>query len=286
MNLTVGRGRWIELPVTLPSPRISDGVALPCASARIWRESATMTTDPGQALPAPSPPQSRRSTTLLVAEDWLLAAWVSIATPLLFRAQGGGGPFDSGAPLLGALRVIAVAGALVCLAARQTPADIAANRPSLIKGGAIGPLVGAILLVAISGFTALDLPSGAGTVLVIVALVAMVLAHFVVPPLPTPIRRILVTPFVLVSGSLFWTLIAAITGEPGSATPAAAPAPATALAAGGFLIAFSGVYYVMLIFAPRQVAEREGGLVTWLFRYLLFAAGVVAGLEWPRLFGG
>jgi hypothetical protein len=249
-----------------------------------------MTSDPaplGEALPAAPKAPSRRAAALLVTEDWLLAAWVSIATPLLFRAQGGGGPFDSDEPLLGTLRILAVAGALVCLAARRTPADIAVSRPSLIKGGAIGPLVGAILFVTISGFTALDLASGVGTVIVIAALVAMVAVRFVVPPLATSVRRVLVTPFVLVSGGLFWTLIAAITGEPGSATPAAAIAnPTTALAAGGFLFAFSGVFYAMLIFAPRQVAEREGGLVTWLLRYALFAAGVVAGLAWPRLFGG
>jgi hypothetical protein len=249
-----------------------------------------MTTDPGglsEARTAPSPPPSRRYAGTLLSEDWLLAAWVSVATPLLFRAQGGGGPFDSGAPLLGALRILAVAGALVCLAARRTPIDTAVSRPSLVKGGAIGPLVGAILLVTISGFTALDLPSGVGGFVVIAALAGMVVVHVVVPPLAAPIRRILVTPFVLVSGGLFWTLIAAITGEPGSATPAAAVAnPATALAAGGFLVAFSGVFYVMLIFAPRQVAEREGGVVTWLLRYVLFAAGVVAGLAWPRLLAG
>ena len=57
------------------------------------------------------------------------------------------------------------------------------------------------------------------------------------------------------------------------------------LAAGGFLVAFSGVFSVMLIFAPRQVAEREGGVVTWLVRYALFAVGVIVGLEWPRLVG-
>lgn len=234
---------------------------------------------------APKTP-SRRYSALLLGEDWLLAAWVSIATPILFRAQGGGGPFDAGAPLLGTLRIIAVAGALICLAARRTPSDVAASGPSIITGGAVGPLVGAILLVSISGFTAIDLPSGAGTFLVIAALVGMIVVHFAVPPLAAPIRRVLVTPFVLVSGSLFWTFIAAVTGEPGSATPAAAVAnPGTALAAGGFLIAFSGVFYVMLIFAPRQVADREGGLVTWLFRYVLFAAGVVAGLAWPRLLG-
>jgi uncharacterized membrane protein YvlD (DUF360 family) len=248
-----------------------------------------MTSDPAplsEALPAAPKPPSRRAAALLVTEDWLLAAWVSIATPLLFRAQGGGGPFESDAPLLGTLRILAVAATLACLAARRTPADMTASRPSLIKGGAIGPLVGAILLVTISGFTALDLASGVGTVVVIAALVAMVVVHFVVPPLATSVRRVLVTPFVLVSGGLFWTLIAAITGEPGSATPAAAIAnPATALAAGGFLIAFSGVFYAMLIFAPRQVAEREGGALTWLLRYALFAAGVIFGLAWPRLFG-
>lgn len=236
--------------------------------------------------PVAQPSTTRRYAALLVTEDWLLAAWVSIATPLLFHAQGGGGPFDSGAPLLGALRIVAVAGTLICLAARRAPGDAAAAGRSITNSGAIGPLAGAILLVTISGFTALDLPRGAGTFIVIAAVAAMVLVHFAVPPLAAPVRRALVTPFVLVSGALFWTFIAAISGEPGSATPEAGIAnAATALAAGGFLIAFSGVFYAMLIFAPRQVADREGGVVTWLFRYALFAAGVIAGLAWPRLLG-
>ena len=76
-------------------------------------------------------------------------------------------------------------------------------------------------------------------------------------------------------------------GEPGSGSPAAAIGnPQTAVAAGGFLLAFSAVYYTMLVYAPRQIAEREGGFVTWVLRYLLFVAGVAAGLVWPRVFGG
>ena len=58
-----------------------------------------------------------------------------------------------------------------------------------------------------------------------------------------------------------------------------------AVAAAGLLLAFSAVYYAMLVYAPRQVAEREGTLVTWVLRYALFVAGVVFGLAWPRLFG-
>jgi hypothetical protein len=249
-----------------------------------------MTLDPtamSERPTGPSPSTNRRFAGLVVAEDWLLAAWVALATPILFRQQGGSGPFDSGAPLLGALRLLAVAGALVCLAAKRRPEEVARTRASILNTGAAGPFVGALLLVTISGFTGLDLGSGVGVVLVVVAIVAMVVVHFAIPPVGAPVRRALVTPFQLVAGGLFWTFIAAISGEPGSATPAAAMSnPGTALAAIGFLLAFSAVYYAMLIYAPRQVAEREGGVVTWVLRYALFIAGVVFGLAWPRLLGG
>jgi hypothetical protein len=113
----------------------------------------------------------------------------------------------------------------------------------------------------------------------------MIAVRIFVPPLAVASRRTLVTPFVMMSGGLFWTFIAEVTGEPGSATPAAAVSdPQTAVEAIAFLLAFSAVYYAMLVYAPRQVAEREGGLVTWAMRYVLFVAGVVFGLAWPRLF--
>ncbi len=54
----------------------------------------------------------------------------------------------------------------------------------------------------------------------------------------------------------------------------------------GFLLAFSAVYYAMLVAAPRQVAEREGGLVSWVVRYLLFVVGVAFGIAWLPLLAG
>jgi hypothetical protein len=245
-----------------------------------------MTTDPG-AMSEAHAPASRRHSRLLAAEDWLVAAWVAVATPLLFRAQGGGGPFDPGAPLLGVLRLAAVLGALVCVAARPDPANPAPRGRSLVNSGAVGPLCGGVLLVAFSGFTALDATSGVGVATVVAFAVVMIAVRVFVPPLGVASRRALVTPFVMVAGGLFWTFIAAVTGEPGDATPAAAVSnPQTAVAAIAFLLAFSAVYYAMLVYAPRQVAEREGGLVTWVLRYALFVAGVAFGLAWPRLFGG
>ena len=249
-----------------------------------------MTTDPtplGEALPAPAPGiRARGRLSVLVVEDWLLAGWVALATPALFRLQGGAGPFDSGAPLEGTLRLAAVLAALICLAARRPKTDTGDAGASILERGAVGPLCGGLLLVGISGFTALDVPSGLAVALVITALVAMIAVHLAAPPLSLMVRRALVTPFVMVAGGLFWSLIAAVIGEPGGTTAAAVAAnPQAAAAAVAFLLAFSAVYYAMLVYAPRQVAERDGGVVTWLSRYALFVAGVVAGLAWPRLFG-
>jgi hypothetical protein len=248
-----------------------------------------MTTDPGamsEVRAGKSPQALPRHPTLLVAEDWLLAAWVAVVTPLLFRAQGGAGPFDAGAPLLGVLRLAAVLGALVCLAARQDAARAVPRGRSLTNSGAVGPLCGGMLLVAISGFTALRANSAVGVAVIAAFVVVMVVVHEAVPPLSVVSRRALVTPFVMVSGGLFWTFIAEVSGEPGSASPAAAVSnPQTAVAAIAFLLAFSAVFYAMLVYAPRQVAEREGGLLTWVLRYALFVAGVAFGIAWPRLFG-
>jgi hypothetical protein len=247
-----------------------------------------MTTDSGpmsEARAAPSPPPSARHARLLTAEDWLIAAWVAVASPFLFRAQGGAGPFDGGAPLLGVLRLAAVLGALVCLVARQDPANAVPRSRSILNSGAAGPMCGGLLLVAISGFAALDATSGFGVATLIAFAVVMIAVRIFVPPLGIAYRRALVTPFVMVSSGLFWTFIAEVSGEPGTATPAAAVSdPQTAVEAIAFLLAFSAVYYAMLVYAPRQVAEREGGLVTWALRYVLFVAGVAFGLAWPRLF--
>jgi hypothetical protein len=36
----------------------------------------------------------------------------------------------------------------------------------------------------------------------------------------------------------------------------------------------------MLIFAPRQIAEREGGVIEWLLRYAAFVVSIVLGIGW------
>jgi hypothetical protein len=137
-------------------------------------------------------------------------------------------------------------------------------------------------LLTISGFVALD--TGSQVVLPALILAAAVAAavHFAVPPLPLLVRRALVTPFIAVAAGVYWSVIAEVTGGHGfrlTASKAIAD-PRTAELILGFLVAFSAVYYAMLIYAPRQVATREGGILEWLIRYALFVASIVLGIGW------
>lgn len=215
-----------------------------------------------------------------------MAGWVAVASPILFRSGGDKGPFDADQPLQGLLRLGAVLCVIVCLAVRRPPEASGKTEPSLLNRGAVGPLVGGILLVTISGFTALDTPSGFVVPVLVGAAIVAAVVRFAAPPLPTIARRALVSPFVIVTAGIYWNLIAQLTGGHGfTITPSQAITdPHTAELILGVLVAFSAVYYAMLIYAPRQIAEREGGLVEWALRYVLFVVSVFLGIGWLGLF--
>jgi hypothetical protein len=219
-------------------------------------------------------------------EDLVLAGWVAIVSPLIFRVGGDKGPFDAGQPLQGMIRLLAVAGVLLCVAARP-PLGARGTDRSFLNSGAVGPFSGGVLLVAISGFTALGTPSSVVLGAVIVLGIAMVAVRVAVPPLPITVRRVLVSPFIAVAAGIYWNLIAAVTaGHTFEVTPAQIAAdPHTAELILGFLAAFSAVYYAMLVYGPRQVAEREGGRVEWILRYAVFFASVVLGIGWLGVLG-
>jgi len=211
-----------------------------------------------------------------------MAGWVAIASPLLFRAGGEKGPFDPDQPLQGVLRLGAVLCVVICLAARRPVQPDGQAEPPALNWAAVGPLTGGLLLLTISGFVALDASSEVVLPLLIAVLVVGVVVHFALPPLPLLARRALVTPFVMIAAAIYWNVIAQVTGGGGfRLTPAQAIGdPHTAELILGFLAAFSAVYYAMLIYAPRQVAGREGGVLEWGIRYVLFLASIVLGIGW------
>jgi hypothetical protein len=46
------------------------------------------------------------------------------------------------------------------------------------------------------------------------------------------------------------------------------------------------VFYVMFVFAPRQIAEREGTAGSWAVRFIVFIVGLGLGTTLAALIGG
>ena len=238
----------------------------------------------------PSAPTGRLAKLARVAaalrlEDWLLVAWLLVAAPVLGQVDGAAGPFDPGRPVQGALELIAVLGALICLVTGRSDAP-AGGDPGVLGRGAIGPLVGGLLLVTFSGSAGLGLDDTPGTVVAVVLIGLVVAVRLRWPAFSTSVRRALVTPFILVTGGIFWNVLDSITGGQGViGGPTGGLSPSDIGLVIGLLAVFSAVYYAMLVYAPRQVAEAEGGPVTWLVRYAVFLVSVVVGIAWLRPFG-
>ncbi len=224
----------------------------------------------------------------LRAEDILLTAWIAVAAPLLVTA----GQFrllDTGRPFEGTLILLSVAAALVCFV---TPSTASSTDPGNGLGGYVGPLSGGMILVGAAGFSALSAPDNVVLPILAVGVVAVVLLRLRVRALAPTTRRALVTPFVLVSGSLFWSAVDAVIGSNGASGVTASQLRDALVnntpGAGTFalvLLAAAAVYYAMLVYAPRQIADREGGAVTWLIRFGLFVVSVLFGVGWLNALG-
>ncbi|HYM66472.1 MAG TPA: hypothetical protein VEW68_04205, partial [Patescibacteria group bacterium] len=136
-------------------------------------------------------PTSRAAGLLPRAEDWLLTGWIAIASPLIYRVTGSAGPFDPHQPAEGIVRLVSVFAALLCVAGRRQLQAGAPPERSIAQRAAVGPLTGGVLLVAIGGFTALDMPQNAILAVIATAAVLLIGFRFVGPPLATTARRAL-----------------------------------------------------------------------------------------------
>jgi hypothetical protein len=241
----------------------------------------------GPAEPKPGLFSRLRARVLVRAEDLVLAGWIGLADPALAHAQGTAGPFDGGQPVEGLLRLAGVAGALACLATRSTDRP---NSASILEGGLAGPVVGGLMLVGAGAFAGLGLDPEPGMVLALVAAMVGAGLRSHLPALSPAVRRTLITPFALAAGGIFWSFVEGFTGGAGLSMDPATLVSTLSSSEAQFVLtmltAAAAVYYAMLIFAPRQIAEREGGPIEWLFRFALFMASVVFGLGWLSLLGG
>jgi len=241
----------------------------------------------GESEPLPLPAAGAQR---LRVEDVVLTVMVALIGHALVAAQGpGGGLFDGNRPLDGVVRLGGLAGAFACLATRSSDDPHSTSERPILQSGAIGPLVGGLMLVGGSGFAALNLAPEAifGPTFLIVLILALAGDHL--PAVPTAMRRNFVTLFLIAAGGLFWSFVNAIVGGMdviGEFSRAWSENPSQAEFVGGALVAMAAVFYAMLVFAPRQLVEREGSPLTWLLRFALFIVGVSVGVGWISVLGG
>jgi hypothetical protein len=216
---------------------------------------------------------ARRS--LLRREDWLLAGYVALATPLFAMIEGLAGPFDSDRPLEGIVRLAAAGGSLACLATRNS--DAPEREPPILTTAAAGPIVAVVALAGASAFAALGLSSPLAFVVAFAVAMIIALAQSHRPAWSVAVRRALAAPFSLAAAGIFWGFVASIA----TATDVAGRFMTVA---GQFVLLIalvaSGMWYGLFVYAPRQIVEPEGDVRAWLTRYAVFVAAVVAGLSW------
>jgi len=207
-----------------------------------------------------------------------------VLSPLLGEGSGLGFGSSRGEPdpLLGLFALIAAVGAIVALATRVP------GESRIVEGDGrswiIGPFIGAIGLTAGNALELLGLEGGdvvTGPAM-IVGVGSFVFASRL-PVVERPVRRLLVAPFVLLSGAVFQGLVGEFTGSVSGhmdlgallADPNALTIVATV---GAIILAVSWIFYSMLVFAPRELADPGASTRTWVTRYLVFLASLVVSL--------
>ncbi len=239
-------------------------------------------------MPAP-PVEGGRLRRHLRLEDALLFVALVVVEPILFGPQGGSAPAGPD-PLVGLLDLAGLLAFVACLAARSGPGVVSGlvGRNDLLY--AVGPLVGALAFTLDETSGNLGLEGNLALVPIVAGVAVAIMVRLLVPPLSAVQRRALVTPFILVTSRFFGDFLSGLTGIFDLRQLAAAIANPGDLAGTAALVVIGGagilVFYVMLVFAPRQVADREGSAGTWAIRFLLFLLGLALGQTVGGLLSG
>jgi len=214
-------------------------------------------------------------------EDVLLFGWVAFAEPLLTAGERTSGGEPATDPVLGILRLLALAAAGAAILTRTAGEPIDHDEDPV--PASIGPLIGGFAMVGFFSFEALgvDAPEWITGIAFVVPLVA-VLARSRLPEVRFEVRRLLVTPYVMAAGGVFDDLVGNVgdlldlrlLSELGTATDAERTFGIFVLFLG---VAFAAVYYAMLVLAPRRFILREGSPDTWLVRFGVFLASLAIG---------
>lgn len=224
-------------------------------------------------------------------EDFVLAGWNAAGVPWIIGAGGALAPIlalgNEPNALAGTVQLIAVVGAIVAIATRPPSGSPASILPrGEVRAAFIGPMGGAFMFVAgsVSAYLGLGL-EGLIVALAFVVVTAALMLGDHLPVIDATLRRALIMPFILVCGGIFNGFSAdLLRGLDIGSLMASLTVDQTGF--GAFLIlmvvAGVGVYYAMLVVAPRILVspEQEHGCVVWPMRFVLYLVSAIFGIGW------
>jgi hypothetical protein len=225
-------------------------------------------------------------------EDALLFAWLVLVQPLI-SGLGSGDPFGDlspeDEPLIGLVYLVAAAGAVVALATRSA-GESAFDFQSFEspRSYAMMPFMAALALIASIGAENTGIASAEAAFLPVVAVtVVSFLFYNKLPTLASNTRRVLMAPCVLVCAGIFNGTMADVLDsvDVGDLFRAAGGDIQALFGVFALLVLFSLPFYLMFVFAPRQITESEGAWPAWAARYGLFLVGAIAGVGWLAAIG-
>jgi hypothetical protein len=223
-------------------------------------------------------------------EDALLFLFAIFLQPLVIRASGNGGISGlSDTPwYLGLFYLAATVGAVLCIATRTEGVTVRTLDTDAMTATQYAqfPFLGAATLI---GTAAVDSLGILPAEIVLGPIFLVTIVSFVaaprLPTLPAARRRQLMAPMILACSSLFAGTMVQIA----PVFDVARLFQSQASTQGGFFIvvflpvAAAAVFYTMLIFAPRQLAESEGSWGEWSLRFAVFMVGTVISVWWLNL---
>jgi hypothetical protein len=222
-----------------------------------------------------------RVTGLLRWEDVLLAAVALVGLPLLELVRGAGAATDPGTgeptALTGAFGLVAVLGVLACLCTRGPgePPPLADGQLTL-QGWARFPLAAGVGIVALETLPGIGLDGEPFTGLTFLVVVVTAVAGGFLPVVPVALRRALVTPMaVLAAGAFDEVMGEGLGGLLGDAARGEVPPEVAAFLP--LIVAAAATLYVMLVVAPRAIADPGASGGAWAVRFLLLLAAAVSG---------
>lgn len=247
---------------------------------------------PHTADPSVGVPGVRFLRRMLRYEDFVLFGFTVLVQPLLLKGTGdsGVGDLSNLDPVTALFFLVAFVGAVACLGTRTAGGRIPRIEADDLTPAewAPYPFLGALALVGSAALDGLAAPQ-LGYLLGPMAVIG-VAAYFGAPKLPTVsprTRRLFMLPMILAGSSLFGGTMAGIDlfGLGVGLVQVFGSSVNGVVAAILFTVAIPGPFFVMFVFAPRQLADTEGTWGQWVVRYWIYLAGMVLSVWWLRALG-